>query len=105
MCFPLPQLEISNIKISLFTTTSLSPYLGFIGKFAIRIYKNSPQLINVTGINSFDKIRKIRSKLKKKFKVKIRKKYRIDNIMASRKLNFIFDFEKIIKTIKNNEYD
>ena len=40
MIFPLPQLETSNIKISFFITSSLSPSLEFLRKYKIEVEKD-----------------------------------------------------------------
>ena len=74
------------------------------GKFSIRIYKHSPHLINVTGIRTLDEVDQIRSELEERFQIKI-EKTRVDNLMASRRGKHIFDFEKMIKSIKKNGYD
>ena len=94
-----------NIKISFTVKSFLPPCLEFLRKYKIKIYKDFSQLINVTGIRSLNEVHQIISELEEKFGVTINKKYRIDNIMASRKVKLIFDFKKIIDSIKMLGYD
>ena len=105
--YKIDEKKISNIKISFFITSSLSPSLEILRKYKIRIYKDFPQLINVTGIRSLDDVNQIRNELEEKFDEKTVDKYRVDNIMASRKVNLSlsFDFKKIIKRIRKKGYD
>ena len=79
MIFPLPQLETSNIKISFFITSSLSPSLEFLRKYKIEVKKDKVS-INVRneekiGVKLKKKyIHQIRNELKETFQVKLKKK-------------------------------
>ena len=95
-----------NLEISFFIISSPLPSsLEFLTKYKIGIYKHSPELINVTGIQSLDDVHQIRSEMEETFSLKIDKEYRVDNIMASRKVQLKFDLKKIIQTIRKKEYD
>lgn len=104
MFLSLPQLEAYNIKLSFITSSHLHEVNMNHGKYSIRIYKHSPHLINVTGIKKIDEVDQIKDELEEKFSIKI-EKTRIDNLMASRRVKFIFDFEKIIQSMKKNDLD
>ena len=88
----LPKLSVRNIKVSLFITRVIDINTKIqIIKFGeqlpsvkITIYKHSPKLLNITGLNSFKMLETIKKFIKYLFSCKI-VKCRVDSIMLNYK--------------------
>ena len=83
------KLEVRNIKVSLFINKPIHidqklQILNPLDSVKITIYKHSPRLINITGVESFRKLRLVKKFIKYHYCCKILRE-RIDSIMLNYK--------------------
>lgn len=83
------KLEVRNIKVSLFINKPIHidqklHILNPLDTVKITIYKHSPQLINITGVGSFRKLRLVKKYIRYHYCCKILRQ-RIDAIMLNYK--------------------
>jgi TATA-box binding protein (TBP) (component of TFIID and TFIIIB) len=101
-------MKIRNVKASFILKTKVSTaekkknYIFKHDNFTFNIYLNSPYLVNVTGVKSFERLKLAKIIIEEKLKQRVLK-VRIDNTFFSQKNYANVDLNHVYKFMKLNE--